>query len=128
MRVLLLAPTVLLLGFIFPAPQGAETGAAGSRFIAILKSIWFVFGFVLVGVLNTVLMQAFPGQVETLAALDHHVLTVATFLMGMAMAGLGLQVDFTELRRNGLRTAGVALAGWLVLVGLAAMEIYVMKL
>ncbi len=46
----------------------------------------------------------------------------------MAMAGLGLQVNFTELRRNGLRTAGVALAGWLVLVGLAAMEIYVMKL
>ncbi len=128
MRVLLLAPTVLLLGFLFPAPKGVGAGEPVSRFAAILKSIWFVFGFVLVGVLNTALLRAFPGHAETLAAMDQHVLTVATFLMGMAMAGLGLQVDFADLRRNGLRTAGVALAGWLVLVSLAAMEIYVMKL
>ena len=41
----------------------------------------------------------------------------------MAMAGMGLQVDFARLRANGLRAFATALLGWLVLAGLAAGEI-----
>ncbi len=81
MRVVLLAPTVLLLGFIFPAPASEAAGVGGGRVASIFKAIWFVFGFVLVGLLNTLLFRLFPAQTASLEAMNHHVLTVATFLM-----------------------------------------------
>ena len=58
-----------------------------------------------------------------ITALNGHMLTAANFLMAMAMAGMGLQVDFAQLRARGLRAGVVAVVGWLGLAGLAAAEI-----
>lgn len=126
MRVLLLAPAVIALGFCFRHASG--NGAPRVNLGAILGSVWFVFAFLLVGTLNTALQQFLPAHAGAWAALDRNALLLSTFLMAMAMAGLGLQVDFARIRENGWRAATVAVTGWLVLVTLAAAEIYLLRL
>lgn len=118
-RVVLLVPAVFVLGW-WTARRNA--GRAGTTPHALPKP-WFVLGFLLVGGLNTLGLRYLPEQRGTLQGLDQQVLTVANFLMAMAMAGMGLQVDLRRLRTNGLRSLVTAVVGWLALAGLAATEI-----
>lgn len=123
MRVALLAPTIWILDCILNR-KSTEAGATEGG--TLFGSVWFVFGFLIVGAANTMLIQWLGPA--TVAHFEKHILVVANFLMAMAMAGLGLQVDFARLRENGLRTAGAAACGWLLLVAFASVEIYFMRL
>jgi len=116
LRVVLLIPVVLFLGQLFQK----KDAAAGP-----VQKPWFVGGFFLVGVINTALVALLPAQREILAHLDTQILTVANFLMAMAMAGLGLQVDLAALRTQGLAAVKVAVIGWaaLLLVAVAIMHL-----
>jgi uncharacterized membrane protein YadS len=126
-RVVLLVPTVLVLGWIFSRrrTQGDGVGAGRAPAPAVPKP-WFVLGFLLVGVGNTLALHFLPAQTVRIGALNHEMLAVANFLMAMSMAGMGLQVDFARLRANGPRAVGTALLGWAVLASLAAGEIWAM--
>jgi uncharacterized integral membrane protein (TIGR00698 family) len=119
LRVLLLIPVVLGLGQLF--------GRGGTRTVPVQKP-WFVGGFFLVGLANTALLYAFPQFHPVLFQLDGQVLTVANFLMAMAMAGLGLQVDMASLRTQGLAAIGVAVGGWIALVTVAGTVMYFLRL
>ncbi len=127
-RVVLLVPAVLVLGGIFARGRArvARKVAGGTDLTPppALPKPWFVLGFLLVGIGNTLALHFFPGHHASLGDLNREILAVANFLMTMAMAGMGLQVDFIALRANGLRALGTALLGWMVLAGLAAGEIW----
>ncbi len=122
-RVVLLVPAVFCLsGWLQRRKAKASTDigavAPGKR-----PKPWFVAGFLLVGILNTAAFHVFPNSQQVLHDYNAQILVIANFLMAMAMAGMGLQVDFGRLRANGPRAVVVAIVGWLVLASLAALEI-----
>lgn len=119
-RVVLLVPVVFLLGW-WTARRRA--GASDGRSATAPAKPWFVLGFLAVGLGNTLALRWLPEWRGTIEGIDTQMLAVATFLMAMAMAGMGLQVDFARLRANGWRTFATALLGWLTLAGIAATEI-----
>ena len=118
-RVVLLVPAVLGLGW-----WTARTGRRSASAVPVpVPKPWFVLGFVGVGIANTLAQRLLPENADALRVLDGRVLGVANFLMAMAMAGMGLQVDLEHVRANGLRSLAAALMGWALLAGLAACEI-----
>lgn len=125
MRVILLAPAMLLLSWFLSCPKSNKSAKSKKISLrALIDAVWFVFGFLLIGLINTVASHFFPALL--IQQMDHHCFTVALFLMAMAMAGVGLQVNFAHLRKNGLRALGVATTGWLFLLALASSEIHFM--
>jgi Predicted membrane protein len=92
-RVLLLVPVSFILVFIRKR-KGALTPGTAVAFP------WFLIGFVLMSVFGSVT----PG---TMLELPAHTMTILqqapTFLLAMAMVGLGLNVDFRALRDKALR-------------------------
>jgi uncharacterized integral membrane protein (TIGR00698 family) len=119
LRVVLLVPVVLMLGQFFQEKD---------RHAPPVQKPWFVGGFFLVGVINTALIHALPGFHDLWARLDLQMLTIANFLMAMAMAGLGLQVDVASLRTQGIAAIKVATIGWAALFVVAAGVMYLFKL
>ena len=113
-RVVLLAPAIYGLS-LWHAKHRPQTDAPAAP----VARPWFVLGFLLVGVVATLSHRAWPEAHAQLAMIESHLLLLATFLMTMAMAGMGLQVDFARLRTSGLRAATTVIVGWLVLAGLA---------
>jgi len=69
-----------------------------------------------------------PGMHDLWARLDQQVLTIANFLMAMAMAGLGLQVDVASLRTQGLAAVKVAVVGWFALFLVAIIVMHFLQL
>lgn len=119
LRVLLLIPVVLVLGQFFQQKD--------SHAVSIQKP-WFVGGFFLMGLINTALLFWLPQLHVLWLRLDQEILTVANFLMAMAMAGLGLQVDIASLRSQGIMAIRVAIVGWGALFVVAATVMYLLSL
>jgi len=128
MRVALLAPAVLILGVVLARRHKSDSTGNQTSLRGMLGAVWFVFGFLIVGAIHTLVRVVFPPHLDAIDQIGSHILTFSGFLMTMAMAGLGLQVDFAQLRKNALRTTAVALAGWLLLVALASVEIHLLRL
>lgn len=127
MRVLLLAPTTLILTIFLSYRQQKENGSSIKINISkLFDSIWFVFGILFVGIINNLGIYYFHSPIITV--IDHSLLLIATFLMTMAMAAFGLQFHFSYLIKNSHRAIGVAILGWLFLVTLTTIEIYLIKL
>ncbi len=99
MRVLLLGPVVLVLGFLFR--RHAATSSHASRSLSRYVP-WFVASFLVFAAVRT--SGVVPGPVADLAAAASRSLTI------LAMAGLGLGVELAAVRRVGLRV-GLAVAG-----------------
>jgi uncharacterized membrane protein YadS len=125
-RVVLLVPAVLELGCFFGRERD-HNGAAeigGLNAAPTIPKPWFVLGFLLVGTGNTLAIHFLPQHLGQIGFINGWLLAVANFLMAMAMAAMGLQIDFGRLRANGLRAVGTALIGWVVLANLAVGEIW----
>lgn len=118
-RVVLLVPAICALGR-WHARHRAKTSEAAAP----AARPWFVLGFLLVGAVASIVHHAWPEGHAQVDALETRVLTLATFLMTMAMAGMGLQVDLARLRASGPRAAATALFGWLALAGVALAAIH----
>lgn len=110
-RVVLLAPVMLILAVVFAwkAEKKAEEGQKKGFDWKKVPVPWFVFGFLLVGVVNST--RLVPKEITDL------VLQGATFLFVMAMAGMGLMVDLVVIRKTGLRSLGVAVLAFAIFVG-----------
>jgi len=91
-RVMLLAPTIIILG-LMAARRARSSG--GHRTQAKAPIPWFVLGFIaLMGVNSVITMPAW---------LHGDIVTVTTFLLAMALAAMGLETDIRKLKQKGLR-------------------------
>ena len=111
LRVLMLGPVVLLLSVAVRRNAGADPVRTGvpwrpGRFIP-----WFITGFLLAAVLNSVGLVPQP----TLKPLQ----LIAGLLTAVAMAALGLGVDLRSLARIGPRVTLAVAVSLLVLIGLS---------
>lgn len=93
-RVILLAPVVLVLGWM--AVRRREAGAPGGR----VPAPWFVGGFLVMIVLNS--LEAVPPAVHGPAV------AATPFLLAMGMAAMGLETDVRRLAAKGLRPLALA--------------------
>lgn len=107
-RVMMLAPFLILLSAWQARDKAHRRQHSGATKITIP---WFAVGFVLVAGLNSL--------VSLPPALVSHVNDLDTFLLAMAMAGLGLGTHLSAIRRAGLKPLLLAalLFAWLVLGG-----------
>lgn len=100
-RVVMLAPMILSLGFLAARRGRANVDdASGGAPVP-----WFVFGFLALVVLNSAVAIA-PDAKAWIA-------TIASFLLSMALAAMGLETDIGRLRAKGLRPLLLGAAAWL---------------
>ncbi|MEW8969037.1 MAG: putative sulfate exporter family transporter [Mesobacillus sp.] len=104
-RVALLVPVAILIGFLI---QRKESGDDSQKMtLANLPIPWFILGFLAVSAFNTL------GVVSDVVA--SAIVSLAYLLIGMAMAGLGLNVDFKSFRQMGGKALSAGLAGSVLL-------------
>lgn len=108
-RVLMLAPLILTLGALAKGGRGEAGGDAAGR----APMPWFVFGFIAVVGVNSLI--DLPDLARgTLAQ-------VTAFLLTMALAGMGLETHVARLRQKGGRPLLLGALAWIFvsLFGLA---------
>ena len=113
-RVLLLAPTALIVGIWYQKHVVKNATTSGKKK---LPFPWFMLGFLLTSVLGTFLpflKEAVPTLVQ-----------VAYIFLGMAMAALGMSVNFKVIAQRG---KGVFTAAFITSVGLSIFTIIASKL
>ena len=115
-RVMMLAPVLVILGFVLAGRRKESGGETGKRRIAVP---WFAFGFIGVIGLNS-LLQSLCG-VETVREipLNGTIEYVDTFMLTMAMTALGTETSLDKFRQAGARPFVLAglLYVWLVAGG-----------
>lgn len=111
-RVMMLAPFLLLLSVWKNRRQGATGGAPqGQRLASAITLPWFALWFILVAAFNSFNLLP-PAWVNTLLTLD-------TLCLAMAMAALGLTTHISALRQAGIKPLMMAglLFLWLIIGG-----------
>ncbi|MBE2276735.1 MAG: YeiH family putative sulfate export transporter [Rhodobacteraceae bacterium] len=103
-RVILLAPLILGLGF------ARSIGKGGEATVQVIP--WFVFGFLLAVVLNSVL----PLPEDLISAFRQ----ASSFMLAMALCAMGLETRVRRLFAEGLRPLVLGLFGSLLISALAA--------
>ncbi|MDI2586380.1 YeiH family protein [Psychrobacillus sp. NEAU-3TGS] len=115
-RVALLVPIALVIGFIV---KKREKGDSKSKFS--LSSIpWFIIGFLVMSGINT--LGIIPEE------LANFIVSVAYLLIGMAMAGLGLNIDIRTFKKLGVKPIAAGLVGSILLSILGYALVYVFHL
>jgi uncharacterized membrane protein YadS len=102
-RVMLLAPMIFLLGYVYAARQSADRAAPSSR--QPVPVPWFVLGFVAMILVNS--LGVIPAVEKA------HLVQVTTFLLTVALAAMGLETDFRKLRARGWKPLLVGAGSWL---------------
>ena len=107
-RVMLLAPTLILLGLYVSRTAAKSAGRAGAVKLVIP---WFAVGFIAMAGFNS--LDILP---ETAV---QWIILIDTFLLTMAMTALGMETNFKKLKDVGLKPFYVALVMffWLVIGG-----------
>ena len=99
-RVMLLAPVLVIMGFVLAGRRKESGGETGKRRIAVP---WFAFGFIGIIGLNS-LLQSLCG-VETVREipLNETIEYVDTFMLTMAMTALGAETSIEKFKRAGAK-------------------------
>lgn len=119
-RVTMLVPIAVIIGIWANRKErqaNPETGPSNWRSVPVP---WFILGFLLMSTVNT--LQIIPE------AITDKLILAAYFLIAMAMAGLGLNVDLAAFRRMGLKAFGAGLIGSVLLSGLGFLLVKVLNL
>ncbi|MBD1380602.1 YeiH family protein [Metabacillus arenae] len=103
-RVALLVPVALLLGHFFSPMNKTKKSFRD------LPIPWFIFGFLFMSIIGT------AGVIPSF--LIEPITYLSTFLLTMAMAGLGLSTKFSEFKKAGWRPSILGFIGFSTLVGL----------
>lgn len=103
-RVMLLAPLILALGFMQMrrAQSGSDSGPG-------VPVPWFVFGFIAMMLVNSVV--SVPPSVQT------GIVTATSFLLAAALAAMGLETDIGKLRAKGIRPLALGAIGTVFITG-----------
>jgi uncharacterized integral membrane protein (TIGR00698 family) len=106
-RVMLLAPVILVLGYISATKHrhiGDGSGEHPARRQALPKP-WFVAGFVAMMLFNS--LNLIPSAEKA------YLTQATTFLLTVALAAMGLQTDVGKLRAKGCKPLLVGVGSWL---------------
>jgi uncharacterized integral membrane protein (TIGR00698 family) len=114
-RVMLLAPTIIVLGWIASRSRASQDSASTTS--ARPPMPWFVLGFIAVVGLNSL--------VNVPAADKAVIAAVTTFLLSVALAAMGLETDIRKLTARGIRPA---LLGALAFLFIASFSLALIKL
>ncbi len=115
-RVMLLAPTVMVLGLL-RASNVEKDGPAATAPSTRPPMPWFVLGFVALVGLNSLITLPPAGKIWIVAA--------TTFLLSVALAAMGLETDIRKLTARGVRPA---LLGALAFLFIASFSLVLIKL
>ena len=119
-RNLFLAPVVVVLSSMYLAKARRAAEGAARRGGVSLKTMvpGFVLGFIAMAVLNS--LGAFPPAVLDVLK------TVSSWLIVMALAGIGLETDLAALRAIGLRPfyAGLCAATFMAVVSFCLVRLF----
>ncbi|WP_240469677.1 YeiH family protein, partial [Lactobacillus crispatus] len=99
-RVLLLAPVALIVGYWYQKRLVTESEAEHTKAPKKLPIPWFLGGFILTSIIGTFL----PLSAQTLDLL----VQAAYVFLGMAMAALGISVNFKVIFKRGGAVFGAA--------------------
>lgn len=105
-RVILLAPLVIALGIIASRRIGAGKGTRKKPPLP-----WFVFGFIALIVVNSLIVIP--------AAAKAFIVPATAFLLSVSLAAMGLETDIAKLKRKGLRPLLLGLAASLFISALS---------
>ncbi|MBN8193827.1 YeiH family putative sulfate export transporter [Bacillus sp. NTK074B] len=105
-RVALLIPVAIILGILFNKTDSKKT--AEKRAFKDLPVPWFIFGFLFMCFINTI------GFLP--AAVTQMLIALSIFLLSMAMAGLGLSVNFSEFKKLNSKVLATGVTGAIALV------------
>jgi uncharacterized integral membrane protein (TIGR00698 family) len=97
-RVMMLAPVVIALGWFAPSVSKGPASEAKAPLP------WFVFGFIALIVINSVI--TIPAEIKS------WLVALTVFLLSVALAAMGLETDIAKLRAKGLRPLLVGAASW----------------
>jgi uncharacterized integral membrane protein (TIGR00698 family) len=115
-RVVLLVPVAMVIGIYYHGNKyKSEERISWSG----LPIPWFIVGFLAMSTINTFVY--IPEHVTTLFV------TLAYILIGMAMAGLGLNVDFKAFRQYGVKAFGAGFIGTIFLIVVVYSIIFIMR-
>jgi uncharacterized integral membrane protein (TIGR00698 family) len=105
-RVMMLAPTVIVLGLI-AARRASRHGHVHNQARPPLP--WFVLGFIALVVVNSVV--TIPPQARSV------IVPATTFLLSMALAAMGLETDIVKLKAKGPRPFILGLSAFVFIAG-----------
>jgi len=113
-RVALLIPVALILGYFYKNSSRSD----GKKQIKNLPIPWFIFGFLAMCLINTI---GFLPHLLTSTLIDSSV-----FLLSMAMAGLGLSVNFAEFKNLSSKVIFTGITGSfaLILLGILITKVF----
>ena len=120
-RVMLLAPVLLVMAFALSKRGGNE---GGKRKIAVP---WFAFGFIGIILLNSVLQSCSFIPNEGLNTCIEYINVIDTFMLTMAMTALGTDTSIDKFKAAGAKPFLLALMiyVWLLVGGYALVKIFV---
>ena len=115
-RVMLLAPVLVIMGFVLAGRRKESGGETGKRRIAVP---WFAFGFIGIIGLNSLLQSLCGVEMVREIPLNGTIEYVDTFMLTMAMTALGTETSLDKFRQAGARPFVLAglLYVWLVAGG-----------
>ena len=105
-RVMMLAPTVIVLG-LMAARRASRHGHVRSQAKPPLP--WFVLGFIALVGTNSVV--TIPPEARSV------IIPATTFLLSMALAAMGLETDIAKLRAKGIRPFILGLSAFIFIAG-----------
>ncbi|MED3907544.1 YeiH family protein [Geobacillus thermodenitrificans] len=111
-RVALLVPVALVIAPFFP------NKTKSNRFLRDIPIPWFIFGFLFMGIIGAT--GIIPKQ------LKDFIVFASTFLLTMAMAGLGLSTKFSEFKKTGWKPGLLGLIGFVFLINTAGWIVYLL--
>ncbi|KON87812.1 membrane protein [Sporosarcina globispora] len=114
-RVLLLIPVALIISFVYSRKNSGK-----NRNIGKLPIPWFIFGFLLTSLINTIF--SIPGSIISIFLL------LSTYLLAMGMAGLGLNIKWKDFVKVGYKPVAVAIVGFLGLLAITPLLLLLYKI
>ncbi|GAA0326408.1 putative sulfate exporter family transporter [Bacillus carboniphilus] len=106
-RVALLIPVALVLGYLFTKRKDNTEFNSISTKLRNLPIPWFIFGFLAMSIVTT--FQLIP------VSLSNFLIETSVYLLAMAMAGLGLSINFSDFKKVGIKPVIVGVLGFIAL-------------
>ncbi len=103
-RVMLLAPTVIVLGFVNARRTAGESGQAGHLDLRQIPIPWFVLGFIAMIGVNTLNVIPVHAKAE--------MIVVNQFLLAISLAAMGLETSIAKLKAAGVKPLILGASVW----------------